>query len=310
METGYLKEYIEFSKTLNYTKAADDLFVSQPTLRSHIRSLEEELETTLTIKRNNRIELSPTGKLFLKRAREIVRIANTTLEECRALSQASTSLLVGTLSYPWFEEKLLEARETFKTKNPEKYIELLFSSKMHANLEAVANEEVDLSLYPRIRDHEQRLTPNKPTFPPEITGYYIGEEECFFWMTNNHPLFQKSIIEASDLRESTLLMGNTQNMIHGGIALQTYFAAEGIRINVDNQPYASYTDYFFSSVSNVFGIMFKDSHPTYEHRKDFRVFTVKEFHVPCDLFLIYNKSRFSQSGLSYLDEVKTFCHHQ
>ncbi|WP_172623417.1 LysR family transcriptional regulator [Arabiibacter massiliensis] len=52
METAYLKEYLAFSRTLNYAQAASELFVSQPALRAHIRALEDEVGAPLTVKRN------------------------------------------------------------------------------------------------------------------------------------------------------------------------------------------------------------------------------------------------------------------
>lgn len=42
VDTAYLREYIEFSRSLNFAQAAADLFVSPPTLRAHLHALEEE----------------------------------------------------------------------------------------------------------------------------------------------------------------------------------------------------------------------------------------------------------------------------
>lgn len=39
VDTAYLREYIEFSRSLNFAQAAADLFVSPPTLRAHIHAL-------------------------------------------------------------------------------------------------------------------------------------------------------------------------------------------------------------------------------------------------------------------------------
>lgn len=95
MDTAYLREYIEFSRSLNFAQAAADLFVSPPTLRAHIHALEEEVGAPLTVKRVGQLELSPAGRLFLKRARAIVKLVEESAEECRALAEASSSIVVG-----------------------------------------------------------------------------------------------------------------------------------------------------------------------------------------------------------------------
>lgn len=109
VDTAYLREYIEFSRSLNFAQAAADLFVSPPTLRAHLHALEEEVGAPLTAKRAGQLELSPAGRLFLKRARAIVKLAEESAEECRALAEASSSIMVGTLDYAPFEELLTRA---------------------------------------------------------------------------------------------------------------------------------------------------------------------------------------------------------
>ncbi len=52
MNVSFMKEFITFVKTLNYTKAANELFLSQPTLRAHIRAIECELGGPLVAKRD------------------------------------------------------------------------------------------------------------------------------------------------------------------------------------------------------------------------------------------------------------------
>ena len=88
MNVSFMKEFITFVKTLNYTKAANELFLSQPTLRAHIRAIECELGGPLVAKRDGQLTLTPMGRLFLKKARVIVADFDEMLEECSALARS------------------------------------------------------------------------------------------------------------------------------------------------------------------------------------------------------------------------------
>lgn len=62
METAYLREYIVFSESMSFARAAKDLFVSPPTLRTHIKQLEAEVGDALLVKHGEKIEFTPVGK--------------------------------------------------------------------------------------------------------------------------------------------------------------------------------------------------------------------------------------------------------
>lgn len=118
METEYLREYVVFSQQLNYAKAADALFLSQPTLRAHIKALEDEIGASLTIKRDNQFVLSPAGKFFLKKARDIIKLTGEATETSRTIAENSASLIVGFLEYPYLEDLFIKARELLPEQSP------------------------------------------------------------------------------------------------------------------------------------------------------------------------------------------------
>lgn len=62
------------AKTLSFTKAAEQLFISQPAVSKSIRNLEDEYKTTLFIRKRNSIELTLEGKAFLQYTNKILAI--------------------------------------------------------------------------------------------------------------------------------------------------------------------------------------------------------------------------------------------
>lgn len=81
MELRVLKYFVETAHEKSMTKAAANLHVTQPTLSRQLKALEEELGQKLFVRSNYHINLTEEGKLLLKRAEDILQIADKTSEE-------------------------------------------------------------------------------------------------------------------------------------------------------------------------------------------------------------------------------------
>ena len=102
MDLQQLRFLVTISKTLNFSKAAEELFISQPTLSHQIRRLEEELGVKLLERSTRKVELTPIGNECVNLAQQMVeladRIKEITQEENRRFSNR---LNIGVLAvYP------------------------------------------------------------------------------------------------------------------------------------------------------------------------------------------------------------------
>lgn len=128
MDIRRLEVFIKVVELSSFTKAAQALNLSQPTVSEHIRCLEEALNEQLVDRAGREVRPTPAGKVFSQYAERILR---TYFEAIQALEQfngkMSGSLLVGASSVPgaYVLPKYLGA---FKALNPDVQIMLRISA--------------------------------------------------------------------------------------------------------------------------------------------------------------------------------------
>ncbi|WP_374172759.1 LysR family transcriptional regulator [Flavobacterium tructae] len=69
-----LKVFYTVALRLNFTKAATELYISQPAVSKHIQELEEAYKTKLFERNGSKIALTPAGEILLKHTKNIFEI--------------------------------------------------------------------------------------------------------------------------------------------------------------------------------------------------------------------------------------------
>lgn len=96
MDLKRLKYFCTVVESGNISKAAQQLYMSQPPLSKRLHELEEELGTALLKRENGKIEPTPTGWFLYNRAAEILRhIGNLERETQRFAAGEKRKLRIG-----------------------------------------------------------------------------------------------------------------------------------------------------------------------------------------------------------------------
>ena len=86
MNINQLKYFIAVAESKNFTRAAEQYFVSQTAITQQIRALENALDVQLFDRGRRPIILTPAGKVFLHEAKTIVERMNSASARARAAS--------------------------------------------------------------------------------------------------------------------------------------------------------------------------------------------------------------------------------
>lgn len=115
MEIRLLREFLQLAKSLNYTTAADMLFMSRSTLSKHIKQLEDELGVELFARSTKSVRLTKQGEVLRKRAYNIMSEYETALIELDGSKTVQGTLrIVGCSRYPLINDVMRAEASAFE----------------------------------------------------------------------------------------------------------------------------------------------------------------------------------------------------
>ena len=94
---GLLRAFEAAARHMSFTKATEELFVTQAAISHQVKALEDWLQTPLFRRMNRTLELTEAGRMLLPAARDAFDGISQTLSRMRRLDEAGT-LTVSTLS--------------------------------------------------------------------------------------------------------------------------------------------------------------------------------------------------------------------
>lgn len=135
MNSLQIKCFLEGASCLNFTKAAANLYITQPAFSRNIAMLEEEWGFELFFRGDKRksTRLSPAGAVMYEGLCNLSDNYHDLLERAVAAEQGKTgTLVIGFLEAEQIDEKFLDAMDQFKDNFPD--IEISFKSGSYRDL--------------------------------------------------------------------------------------------------------------------------------------------------------------------------------
>jgi LysR family transcriptional regulator, low CO2-responsive transcriptional regulator len=153
MDTYRLQVFIECARLKNFSRAAEVLHLSQPSISLHVRSLEEWCGTRLFDRRGRRVELTEAGARLKEHAHRILASLDTARQDVRdVLDLGRGRLAVGGAGLPGMY-LLPKALSMFKARNAKLDIYMTYAVSM--SIEQLLTEDaIELGMFshePKIR---------------------------------------------------------------------------------------------------------------------------------------------------------------
>jgi len=120
-----LQVFHTVARRLSFTKAAEELFITQPAVTKHIRALEEHFKTKLFERKGNSILLTEGGKTLLRYAKSLEQIYSGLEQEMHALNGLAKGMLTIGASTTLAQYVLPSLLAAFRTKYPEVQLQLI-----------------------------------------------------------------------------------------------------------------------------------------------------------------------------------------
>ena len=98
MDFKQLLSFVTVVNSHSFSKAAEKLYISQPSISAHIRSLEAEMGTVLLDRTTKSVELTEKGQEFYEYAQDILRMKDRMINSCQ--SSAKKVIHIGASTIP------------------------------------------------------------------------------------------------------------------------------------------------------------------------------------------------------------------
>ena len=106
MEFKQLEAFVAVVDYGSFSEAARKLYLTQPTISTHIRSLEEELHTRLIIRTTKKLTITPKGYQLYDSAVRMLDIRNNLFENFTGSKKQIIDLAASTIPLPIFSQNL------------------------------------------------------------------------------------------------------------------------------------------------------------------------------------------------------------
>ena len=195
MTTKQIDYCIELSRTLNFSKAADNMFVSQPTFSYQIKLLEDEVGFAIFDRNGKGASLTPAGSQF------VTYLANMRDDMKRAIEQGqnfsaqytdSISIILSVRQAVYF---LPEAIRSFGTTHPD--VQIMPKFQYGQSEEVFLKNEADILFC--LKEQTKQLS--------NAVVHNLFESRIYLITMKDDPLAAKDIIREEDLYGRTLMVG-------------------------------------------------------------------------------------------------------
>ncbi len=216
MDFDQLETFIEVARYLNFSRAAEKRFRTQPAISAQIRALEEEVGARLLDRSGGKVSLTAAGKVFLEYAEQTLQARRAVIANLAEMERVPRGEIVVGANDGTCLHILPEVFAEFKKQYPGVSVNIN-RLESAAILESVFDNSVDFGVV------SLPVTDNRLTVVP------IHRDELIVIVPPGHPLSRQKSTAIADAAKYPLVMpegGRTRD------ALEQLFHERKLKLNV------------------------------------------------------------------------------
>ena len=188
-----LRYLVALAEHKHFGRAAEASFVSQPTLSTQIKKLEDELEVSLVERTPRNVLLTEVGKEIAQRARDVL----TEVDQIKAIARRTRDPESGTLRlgiFPTLGPYLLpHVIPSIRARFPRLEL-LLVEEKTEVVLRQLREGRLDAAILAL------------PIHDDQLHTEFLFEEQFVLAVPENHGLARRAVLKIDDLSDESLLL--------------------------------------------------------------------------------------------------------
>ena len=202
MDIQHIRYFLAVAEQQSFSKAAEQLFVTQPILTRCVKNLEKELQVQLIQRSTKRFTLTEAGQLLVEQGTKLLQMHQDIYRQMADIASGKTGELriaaPGVLLNMYFPKLIAQYRKA----NPGVRITIQESGS-HTVVRNVLEGSADIGLVmlPLVDQQELEITP-------------IVEDEIHVLVNKNHPLAAKSQIDIRHLEGLDIITYNQSTTLY------------------------------------------------------------------------------------------------
>ena len=187
-----LEVFYTVAKRLSFTKAAAELFITQPAVTKHIHELENQYNAKLFERNGNHIQLTEAGEILLQHAEKVFDLYRNVEFELNALTKRKEGLLrMGASTSLAYVVAPLLAR--FRNKYPDVQLSLITANTEQVE-KALLAKEIEVGI---IEGYSKNT---------EISYHPFLKDELVLVCSSKHPLADRNSLKPADLKSIRFIL--------------------------------------------------------------------------------------------------------
>lgn len=193
MDIRQLQIFCSVARHLNFSKAANELFIAQPAVSIAIKKLETELHTLLFNRASKKVSLTEEGKVLLIHAHTILkqaRDAKLEMDELRGLGAGQVRIAMPAMHGAYYFPAIFQA---FMQQHPNLrvYVQEEGTRQIEQNL---VNGSIDLGI----------ITNNQ--IPQSLEAHPLLDEQLVACVAPDHPFALRKYIPFAEFADENLVL--------------------------------------------------------------------------------------------------------